>query len=69
MIAQMESIGKAEAVFQKMVAFVKQAIESGELRMDEVERTLFDESLAANLHLLEAFAAGAGDGNRTLCVR
>lgn len=63
MIAQMESIGKAEAVFQNMIAFVKQAIESGELRIDEVERTLFDEALEANLRLLEAFAAGAGDGN------
>lgn len=63
MIAQMESIGKAEAAFQNMIAFVKQAIESGELRMDEVERTLFDKALAANLRLLEAFAAGAGDGN------
>ena len=63
MIAQMESIGKAEAVFQNMVAFVKQAIESGELRIDEVERTLFDKCLAEGLHLLEAFAAGAGDGD------
>ncbi len=63
MITQSESIGKAEAVFRNMIGFVKQAIESGELRIDEVERTLFDKCLAEGLHLLEAFVAGAGDGN------
>lgn len=50
-------------MFQNMIAFVKQAIKSGELRLDEAERRLFDESLAANLRLLKAFAAGAGDGD------
>jgi hypothetical protein len=63
MIAQFESIGKAEAAFQDMVGFVKKAVESGELRIDEVERALFSMSLAVNLRLLEAFAAGAGDGD------
>ena len=63
MIAQIESIGKAEAMFQNMIALVKQAIESGEFRMDEVERTLFDKALEANLRLFEAFAARAGDGD------
>jgi hypothetical protein len=63
MIAQSESIGKAEAMFRDMVGFVKSAIDSKELRIDEVERTLFDMALAANFRLLEAFAAGAGDGD------
>lgn len=63
MITQSESIGKAEAVFQEMVAFVKKAAESGELRIDEVERTLFDKWLEEGFHLLEAFAAAAGDGD------
>lgn len=63
MITQTESIGKAEAVFRDMVAFVKKAAASGELRIDEVERTLFDKWLEEGLHLLEAFAAAAGDGD------
>ena len=40
MMAQFESIGKAEAAFRGMIGFVKKAVESGELRIDEVERTL-----------------------------
>lgn len=63
MIAQFQSLDKAEATFRDMIGFVKKAIEADELRIDEVERTLFSMSLAANLHLLEAFAAGAGDGD------
>jgi hypothetical protein len=63
MITQLESIGKAEAVFRDMVALVRKAAESGELRIDEVERALFDQCLEQGLHLLEAFAASAGDGN------
>lgn len=63
MMTQLESLGKAEAMFRDMIGFVKKAIESKELRMDEVERTLFDMSLAANLHLLEEFASAAGDGD------
>ncbi|MGH9610244.1 MAG: ISKra4 family transposase [Bryobacteraceae bacterium] len=70
MIAQFESLGKAEAAFGKaqaafkdMIDFVKKAAESNDLRIDEVERALFTKTLAANLHLLEAFAARAGDGD------
>ena len=40
MMAQFKSIGKAEAAFRGMIGFVKKAVESGELRIDEVERTL-----------------------------
>jgi len=64
MIAQLESIGKAEAVFAEMIEFVKNAITSGELRADEVERALFDKGLRVGLHLLEAFVAAAGDGDQ-----
>lgn len=69
MITQFKSLGKAEAAFRDMIGFVKKAIESDELRIDEVERTLFSMSLAANLHLLEAFAAGAGDGDHGETVK
>ena len=40
MIAHEESLGKAEAAFGEMVKFVKQAIQSGALRIDEVELSL-----------------------------
>jgi hypothetical protein len=63
MMTQLQSLGKAEALFRDMIGFVKKAIESNKCRLDEVERTLFEMSLAANLHLLEMFAAGAGDGD------
>src|SRR5690348_5265230 len=63
MIAQSESLGKAEAVFRDMIGFVKKAIESPELRIDEIERALFDKSLALSFELLAGFAAGAGDGD------
>jgi hypothetical protein len=70
MIAQFKSLDKAEAAFGKaqvafneIVDFVKKASESNELRIDEVERTVFSMAQAANLHLLEAFAAAAGDGD------
>lgn len=63
MIAQFKSLDKAEAAFRDMIEFVRKASDSKELRIDEVERRLFSMSLAANLHLLKAFAAGAGDGN------
>lgn len=63
MIAQSESLGKAEAVFRDMIGFVKKAIESPELRIDEIERALFDKSLALSFELLAQFAAGAGDGD------
>jgi hypothetical protein len=63
MIAQFESLDKAEAAFQDMVRFVKHALASGELRIDEVERTLFDLGLRVGRELLAAFVEGAGDGN------
>ena len=63
MIAQLESLGKAEAVFSEMIGFIENAIESGEFRADEVERHLFDKGLTIGRHLLEAFVAAAGDGN------
>jgi len=63
MVAQFDSIGKAEAEFQKMLQFVKQAIASGELRADEVEQGLFDGGLTIGRHLLEAFIQQTGDGD------
>ena len=63
MMTQFQSISKAEATFREMIGFVKNAIESEELRIDQVERGIFDMSLKLGLHLLEAFAAAAGDGN------
>jgi len=63
MIAHEESLGKAEAAFGEMVKFVKQAIQSGELRIDEVERALFAQSLVVGRELLGAFIAAAGDGD------
>src|SRR5579864_6839752 len=63
MITQFESLDKAEAAFQKMIGFVKGAVESGDLRIDEVERELFGKGLALALHLLEAFVVAAGDGD------
>lgn len=63
MIAQQESIGKAEALFQQMVGFVQQAARSGELRADEVERALFDRSLSMCRELLSDFIEAAGDGD------
>src|SRR5579885_2383985 len=64
MIAQLESLGKAEAVFREMVGFVEKASVSEEFRIDEVERGLFDRALALGFHLLEEFAARAGDGDQ-----
>jgi len=58
-----ESIGKAEAAFQQTLAFVSTAAESGKLRADEVERTLFRSLLQVGQHLLQAFLDAAGDGD------
>jgi len=63
MFAQFESLGKAEALFQKMILFVSSASASGELRIDEVERSLFDMGLALGHELLGAFVTAAGDGD------
>jgi hypothetical protein len=68
MITQQESIGKAEALFHQMVAFVQRAIVSGELRIDDVERALFDQSLGVCRELLAEFIAAAGDGDHGLTV-
>ena len=63
MFAQFESLDKAEALFQKMILFVSSASASGELRIDEVERSLFDMGLALGHELLGAFVTAAGDGD------
>lgn len=63
MIAQVESLGKAEATFSVMMEFVKQAIKSNELRIDEVERALFDQLLVVGRHALQGLIDAAGDGN------
>jgi len=63
MIAQLESLGKVEALVQDMFCFVKEASRSGELRIDEVERTLFEMGLAVGRELLGQFIAAAGDGD------
>ncbi|MBI3466164.1 MAG: ISKra4 family transposase [Planctomycetes bacterium] len=44
------------------------AIESGELRVDEVERALFDKLLVIGRHLLHAFLVAAGDGDQGTTV-
>lgn len=62
MMTQLESLGKAEAVFREMIGFLKEAIDS-ELRIDEVERALFDKGLRLGLQLLETFVVAAGDGD------
>ena len=64
MFSQFESLGKAEALLQEMISFVKNASASGALRIDEVERSLFDMGLALGHELLVAFAAAAGDGDQ-----
>jgi hypothetical protein len=63
MIAQYGALGKAEAAFSNMMEFVKQAIETNELRIDEVERALFDHLLVVGRHTLQGFIDAAGDGN------
>lgn len=63
MMAQSESIGKAEAAFQQTLAFVTGAIEAGNLRADEVERSLFQSLLRVGQHLLQGFLDAAGDGD------
>ncbi|MBI3464791.1 MAG: hypothetical protein HY000_17305 [Planctomycetes bacterium] len=64
MITHDESLGKAEAVFRETLVFVDKAIESGELRVDEVERALFDKLLVIGHHLLHAVIVAAGDGDQ-----
>jgi hypothetical protein len=63
MIAHEESLVKMETAFQEVIGFVKQSIESPEVRIDKVERGLFDRLLVIGLHSLETVIAAAGDGN------
>lgn len=63
MIAQDESLGKAEAAFSDMMEFVKRAIKSKEFRIDEVERALFEQLLVVGGHALQGLIDAAGDGN------
>ncbi len=53
---------KALSQFQALVDFVQHA-GSARLRIDEVERGLFDQLLQLGLQLLTAFVAQAGDGD------
>lgn len=53
---------KAQGEFQALVAFVNQAGVEG-LRVDEVERGLWQRLLAIGLALLRAFVLSAGDGD------
>lgn len=53
---------KAQAQFDEMVDFIRQA-GSDRLRMDELERGLWQRLLAMGLAMLEAFVAQAGDGD------
>jgi hypothetical protein len=62
MLAQERSLLKAQAVFQEMCELVENA-GSSELRMDEVERALFDQALRLCHSLLEAHVRKAGNGN------
>jgi hypothetical protein len=63
MIAQEESLVKMEAAFREVLRFVKQSAESQEIRLDEVERGLFDMLLVIGHNGLETVIAAAGDGN------
>jgi hypothetical protein len=63
MIAQEESLVKMETAFREVMRFVKQSRESQEIRLDEVERGLFDRLLVIGHNGLETVIAAAGDGN------
>lgn len=63
MIAQFESICKAEANFREVLGFLSKAIKSEKLRIDEVERELFSRLLGVGHSMLEAFIAAARDGD------
>ena len=53
---------KAQAQFQKMCEFLRQAQEEGR-RLDQVERGLFPEAMAMCLRMLQAFVESYGDGD------
>ena len=64
MIVQEELLVKTETAFQEEVmGFVRQAMESEEVRVDEVERGLFDRLLVVGRQALAAIITSAGDGN------
>ncbi len=62
MIAQEQQFLKAQTQLQALCEFVRRA-EAKDLRIDEVERGLFERLLALGLTLLEAFVAGQGNGD------
>lgn len=62
MMAHSQNIRNAEAQLQEMVDRVRRAAREGG-RIDEVERSLFDELLAVGFHLLNEFVEQAGDGD------
>lgn len=53
---------KAQAQFEEMCEFVRQAGEEGQ-RVDQVERGLFPKAMEMCLHMLQAFVAAHGDGD------
>ena len=61
-IAQERAFLKARQQLQALETFVEQATVD-ELRIDQVERELFNRLLAVGLALLEAFVAARGDGD------
>jgi hypothetical protein len=53
---------KAQAQFEKMCEFLRQAQEEGS-RLDQVERGLFPQAMEMCLRMLQAFVESAGDGD------
>lgn len=64
MMTQNKEIRKARAEFQRAIEFVVLASTSDKLRIDEVERTLFELLLRVGYQLLKAFITAAGDGDQ-----
>jgi hypothetical protein len=53
---------KAQAQFQKMCEFLRQAADEGQ-RLDQVERGLFPQAMEMCLRMLQAFVEARGDGD------
>ena len=53
---------KSQAVFERMIRFVDKASDR-QLRVDQVERELFNQLLLLGFELLKVFIRKAGDGN------
>ena len=51
---------KAQAQFQKMCEFLRQAADEGQ-RLDQVERGLFPQAMEMCLRMLQAFVEAHGD--------